>query len=278
MKASVTTPGTENHPSDNGFMRYELTKALFIILIFLFPAGSFAQDTIPPAAKKLIHAYPDFVAGYANNYLIFKDKTKMLWDDGIKNKSRRQTLEKPDLKEMFDQKYITGVLKQSPEKNFDPGRIRNEAFFMKLYGNTENTVRKNLVDITWCPKLIGQKITVTKINGVDKRLIQISRELDEHPELKKYLSNIGGTFTWRNISGTTRHSMHSFGMTIDINTKYSDYWQWACKCTNEDAAFKYQNRIPQIIVDIFEKNGFIWGGKWYHFDTMHFEYRPELFD
>ena len=26
----------------------------------------------------------------------------------------------------------------------------------------------------------------------------------------------------------------------------------------------------------FEKYGFIWGGKWYHFDTMHFEYRPEL--
>jgi hypothetical protein len=30
------------------------------------------------------------------------------------------------------------------------------------------------------------------------------------------------------------------------------------------------------IVDVFEKHGFIWGGKWYHYDTMHFEYRPEL--
>jgi peptidoglycan L-alanyl-D-glutamate endopeptidase CwlK len=29
-------------------------------------------------------------------------------------------------------------------------------------------------------------------------------------------------------------------------------------------------------VTIFENHGFIWGGKWYHFDTMHFEYRPEL--
>jgi hypothetical protein len=72
--------------------------------------------------------------------------------------------------------------------------------------------------------------------------------------------------------------MHSFGMTIDINTTYSDYWQWACKCTNENAMVKYKNRIPQTILDIFEKHGFIWGGKWYHFDTMHFEYRPELID
>jgi hypothetical protein len=34
--------------------------------------------------------------------------------------------------------------------------------------------------------------------------------------------------------------------------------------------------MPQEVVAIFEKRGFIWGGKWYHFDTMHFEYRPEL--
>ncbi len=26
----------------------------------------------------------------------------------------------------------------------------------------------------------------------------------------------------------------------------------------------------------FERHGFIWGAKWYHFDTMHFEYRPEI--
>ena len=36
------------------------------------------------------------------------------------------------------------------------------------------------------------------------------------------------------------------------------------------------NRIPYEIVEIFERHGFIWGGRWYHFDTMHFEYRPEL--
>jgi len=34
--------------------------------------------------------------------------------------------------------------------------------------------------------------------------------------------------------------------------------------------------MPQAIVDIFERYGFIWDGKWYHYDTMRFEYRPEL--
>jgi hypothetical protein len=235
-------------------------------------------DSIPAGAKRLMKSYPDFIAGFANNHLILKDGSKLLWDDGIRNKSVKNLLENPDVKDMFNQTYTTGALNATPPKNFDPGRIRNEPFFLKMYGSTEKDVKQHLTEITWCPKLIGQKITVTKVNGVDKKLIQISKELDEHPELKRYLTNIGGTFTWRNINGTNRHSMHSFGMTIDINTAYSDYWQWSCKCTNEDADVKYRNRIPQMIVDIFEENGFIWGGKWYHYDTMHFEYRPELID
>ena len=37
-----------------------------------------------------------------------------------------------------------------------------------------------------------------------------------------------------------------------------------------------RNNYPQEIVELFEKHGFIWGGKWSHFDLMHFEYRPEL--
>ena len=42
------------------------------------------------------------------------------------------------------------------------------------------------------------------------------------------------------------------------------------------AVIKYRNAIPLQIVDVFERHGFIWGGRWNHFDTMHFEYRPEL--
>ncbi len=35
-------------------------------------------------------------------------------------------------------------------------------------------------------------------------------------------------------------------------------------------------QISERDIDIFERHGFIWGGRWYHFDTMRFEYRPEL--
>jgi hypothetical protein len=30
------------------------------------------------------------------------------------------------------------------------------------------------------------------------------------------------------------------------------------------------------VVRYFEDEGFVWGGKWLMFDTIHFEYRPEI--
>jgi len=189
-------------------------------------------------------------------------------------------LNNPDIKDQFFYKYLQGNSgpRDTIAKDYDPGRIRNEEFFKKIYGSSAKEVRNNLVEINWCPSLVNQKILVTKVNGVAEEVKQISAELDKMPQYKKYIQNIGGTFNWRKIKGTNRLSMHSFGMTIDINTKYSNYWQWDCRCTDETKSIKYRNQIPQKIIEIFEKHSFIWGGKWYHYDTMHFEYRPELLD
>jgi len=65
-----------------------------------------------------------------------------------------------------------------------------------------------------------------------------------------------------------------FGIAIDIAAAHSHYWLRAKPGAGGHIAYK--NEIPWEIVRIFEANGFIWGGKWYHYDTMHFEYRPEL--
>ena len=139
-----------------------------------------------------------------------------------------------------------------------------------MYGYSESEVRKNLVTITWIPGIANAKVMVSRINDADKFFKAVSDELENiSDELKKYVQKTAGTFNYRNIAGTKRLSVHSFGIAIDINTQYSDYWQW-------DKKIQYKNKIPIEIVEIFEKRGFIWGGKWYHYDTMHFEYRPEL--
>jgi peptidoglycan L-alanyl-D-glutamate endopeptidase CwlK len=174
--------------------------------------------------------------------------------------------------------YVKGKTPKPAEFD-DPGRIRNDSFFKCMYGATPAAVRQNLVTITWLPALAPQSLLVTRINGVDKQLQAVSDELEKLPAFLKYLQKAAGTFNWRVIKGTTRPSTHSYGIAIDINTDFSNYWQWDNKTTDENKKVPvYVNRIPAEIVDIFEKHGFIWGGKWYHYDTMHFEYRPELLE
>ena len=232
-------------------------------------------------AQKLLRAYPHFLKTCSHNSIVWRDGTKMLYDDG-KSKSFDRLLNHADIEDMFHYSYPQGSSGYSktkaPSKNFDPGRIRNEAFFRKMYGNSAAQVRKNLVRIPWLRRSTGgrYRVTVTRINGVDRALAAVSDDLDRliarKPSMKKYLVPLGGTFTWRHIAGTQRLSVHSFGAAIDINVKHSSYWRWS------KGHYRYRNEIPLEIVRIFERHGFIWGGKWYHYDTMHFEYRPELLE
>ena len=86
------------------------------------------------------------------------------------------------------------------------------------------------------------------------------------PATGRVLPVTGGTFSWRSIAGTHFRSSHSWGIAIDLDTKRADYWRY--QTANPDGPFKWKNRYPQAIVDAFEAEGFIWGGRWYHFDTM----------
>jgi hypothetical protein len=89
----------------------------------------------------------------------------------------------------------------------------------------------------------------------------------------RYLVPMSGIYNCRPIAETSRLSVHAFGAAVDISAKYGDYWLWSKR---PDGTIVWRNRIPQKIVEIFERHGFIWGGRWYHFDSLHFEYRPEL--
>ena len=103
----------------------------------------------------------------------------------------------------------------------------------------------------------------------------VARDISRHPEYRKYMSQ-SSTFYWRKVRGAQRQSAHSYGIAIDINVGFSNYWLWTNRGAKETDRIRYENRIPQGLVHIFERHGFIWGGRWYHYDTMHFEFRPEF--
>jgi len=229
-----------------------------------------------PLLDRLVAAYPEFLASHDGVQLTWKDGTVMPFDDG-RQKTLDQRLVDADLDDQFLLTYQPGPMLDDPLVNFDPGRIRSEAFFKKMYGDCKKgEVQKRLVAVPWLPKHGGKPIKVTPVNGVAEKLQRVSEELDALPaEMLKYLQPVSGTFNCRNVSRADRSSAHGFGFAVDINAKFADYWEWNRPRRAEN--LPYRNQVPWEIAAIFEKHGFIWGGKWYHFETAHFEYRPELF-
>jgi hypothetical protein len=232
-------------------------------------ATAIAQAATP---QDLLRAYPDELAGIDGNMLIWRDGTRMQMDDGQPDKSPEEKLRDGSILEQLSIPYPAGAAANMPPAN-DPGRIRNAAFFNKMYGDcAAGEVAPKLAPVVWLPSKWGHTIRITTVNGVDRQLADISRELDALPAADtKFLAPPAGTYVCRKVKDTGQTSMHGWGAAIDINTAFSNYWLW-----QKDGGGHYVNRIPPEIVAIFERHGFIWGGRWSHFDTMHFEYRPEL--
>lgn len=242
-----------------------------VLLLSTF-AGVAVATELPLAARLelLAGAYPDAIAGASDGVLILRDGGAALPIDDGRKKTHAQKLAAGDIEDSLSQIYPLGACDMRPPLDFDPGRIRNEALMKRLYGGSADTVARDLVAIDW----FGERLRVTSRHGVDKALQAVAAELASRPKLKRYLIPSAGTFNWRTIAGARTLSVHSFGAAIDLNTGFADYWRWAGGAKGR--AVQYRNRYPLEIVAVFEKHGFIWGGRWYHFDTMHFEYRPEL--
>jgi hypothetical protein len=223
--------------------------------------------------EDLVRAYPDALSGFDGTNLIWRDGTRMPVGQVQPGRSEEEVLRDPSIADQLAADYPAGAPLLPPAS--DPGRARNQAFFDKLYGDCRaGQVAPKLVRIVWLPRSWGHAVSITAVNGVDRALEAVSRELDELPAAdKRFLLPIGGTYNCRAVAGTEQTSMHAWGAAIDVNTAYSDYWRWGRRAGE---GLAYRNRIPAAVVAAFERHGFIWGGRWAHFDTMHFEYRPEL--
>ena len=71
----------------------------------------------------------------------------------------------------------------------DPGRVRNAAFFDKMYGDCrKGQVTPRLMPVVWLPNTWGHVVHITSVNEVDRKMSAISHELDElSADDKKYL-------------------------------------------------------------------------------------------
>ncbi len=176
---------------------------------------------------------------------------------------------------LFSQPYPAGQGGRYPAPGFDPGRVRSEALLKLLYGRDRAEVESRLVAMT----LAGEHVRVSSRHGAAAALARVIVRLEslmrEEPAARAYILPVAGSYFWRAIQGSHRLSAHSFGIAVDLNVNKGLYWQWV-RSKTDPRVERARRDYPQAVVDAFEAEGFIWGGKWDAFDFMHFEYRPEL--
>ena len=132
--------------------------------------------------NRLVKAYSSVISGYDDEFLILKGGTKYRISDGRTDKTFEELLEKPDIDDMFYLPYPAGTRPKQPPQNFDPGRVRFEPLFVTMYGDCKNNeVVDKLKTIPWLPTHNGGQVAITTVNGVDKALTAMSRELDTLP-------------------------------------------------------------------------------------------------
>lgn len=246
-------------------------KKLFLNLMLLLLTLCFAikaQAEINIELKRLQEGYPNLIRDISPDYIT--------WNDGSRMRVRKYSPFVDGLLHLFSFNHSEG--------NFSIRDLQcdsYEPFFKKMYGHSAAEVKRKLVTVYWMPKIFGSRypLKVTTVNGIDKKIQRISAELEKLPPSDyKYLENPGGSFYWRNVKYERYLSAHSFGIAIDINSHLGNYWLWDWEREKRPSKpLVLRNKIPMRIVRIFEKEGFLWGGRWYFYDTMHFEYRPELF-
>jgi hypothetical protein len=224
----------------------------------------------------LMMAYPEYITDVkrlsdGNIYIIMKSGKRILYDDK-KTKTYDEKLNNPDLQDMMVQVYPLNDLNRLSLENFDPGRFRVYDLFHEVYGSSKHQIESKLTQV----KFGSSNLSFNKNNNASDALKRVNSELEVLAKNQRKIASFAfpssGTFNYRLIAGTKRLSEHSFGIAIDLAAVRKDYWQWASRKEGE----KRLNSYPQSIVKVFENNNFIWGGKWGHFDLMHYEYRPEM--
>ena len=183
----------------------------------------------------------------------------------------------------FTQEQIDRMKNFGSTENRRNGAGTPMFFFDALYqSHTKESLEKHIQRITFLgkPLRVHQRLK-EPLQRVEQR---INEAAATDPTIKPFIAEINqlDAYYWRLIAGTNRKSFHSLGIAVDILPKNlkgkAIYWSWT-KDVNPDwmlTPLADRWMPPQSVIDIFEDEGFIWGGKWGIWDNMHFEYHPEL--
>lgn len=234
------------------------------------------KDNIKRDLLILMLSYPDYINTIEKNsngniYILMKDGKKILYDD-FKSKSNEDKFVNPDIQDILEEPYPLDSISKVMDANKDPGRVRHYGLLGSVYGESKETIEKNLIYVdTYYGSVMFNKSNDAAAN-LKRALDEVGSLTKSIPKISNFVTPLSGTYNYRVIQDTGLLSPHSYGIAIDLNRNDSDYWKWVSREKGDIRIASY----PKELVKVFEKYGFVWGGKWSHFDILHFEYRPEV--
>ena len=259
----------------------------------------------PPELVIFKHAYPD--VSFASEFDEEKSDWKILisvdgrsgelyWCDGrlipleeLDHKEKYWTLLYKYDKEIKDPSTLTEeevehIREFSSPENRSEGAGTPPFFYDIVYDcSTRLRIERHIVSYTFLGKRTNcHKRLVEHLERVQKRILA---ESESDSEVKKFVESLlsADSYSWRQIRDSRNRSFHSIGIAIDVLPRgwgqKNVYWAWRRDIDPKNwmkLPLERRWMPPQKVIEIFEDEGFIWGGKWMIWDNMHFEYHPEI--
>lgn len=152
-----------------------------------------------------------------------------------------------------------------------------------LFGRTESEIRGHGRRAMFLEhRVFVNDLLLAPLAAVERDLVDAATDDASVAEWIDELS-VAYSFIFRDIAASQTQSYHGWGMAIDlVPTSYDGlhvYWRWSRVFDRNDwhrIPMEQRWSPPRAVIEIFERHGFVWGGKWTHFDMIHFEYRPEI--
>jgi hypothetical protein len=184
----------------------------------------------------------------------------------------------------FTAEQLERVARFGSAANRSSAPVSATFIFDAIYDSaTRERTERRIVPISF----LGWRISVHEM--IEAPLGRVEAEIlalaARDADVAAFVDTLGSAegYAWRQIRDTAGRSFHAMGLAIDLLPRgwrgKAVYWNWErAKGEGRWMLIPLSSRWmpPRSVVSAFEREGFIWGGRWPVWDNMHFEYRPEL--
>lgn len=231
-------------------------------------------EAYAPLIDSVTYSDSDAVFVMAGEPIHFQDG-RMLTGDALERS--------PDCDPIFYDYPLDPLTEPTPVSDDDPSYCTD--VLESLWGESEGQIRAHGQSTTFFGrKLFLNNLAIEALSDVERDLERIARV---DAEVAAWVRDLAITYSYvdRGIAGSSTRSHHAWGMAVDfVPNSYGGrhvYWRWSRVHDREgwhEIPLERRWSPPQAVIEAFEAHGFLWGGKWAHFDNIHFEYRPEILE